>query len=80
MSKEDSSVRDILWRIAKNLATVTATVHALEHYAKQQGLDPKELVTLHNKAKADLEIVFEPLFAAIARLEKQDVQNLSDHN
>ena len=78
MSNEDTSIKDILWRIASNLATVTATVQALEHHAKQQGLDPKELVTLHNNAKADLEIVLNPLFAAITRLDEREVQNLSD--
>ena len=80
MRNEYSSIRDILWRIASNLATVTATVQALEHHAKAQGLDSKELITLHNKAKAELEIVFDPLFAAISGLEKQDVQNLNDRN
>ena len=78
MSDEHSSVRDILWRIASNLATVTATVNALERYAKQQGFDSKELVTLHNQARTDLSIVLDPLFAAIARLEEGEVQALGN--
>jgi hypothetical protein len=69
MNDDSVPIKDILWRIASNLATLAATVQVLEDFAKKEGLASKELVELHAQARTELEVVFDPLFEAIERLK-----------
>jgi len=69
MTDEKAHMKWILSRITSNLATLAATVQAMEAYEKREGWSSEELRKLNEEAELELAIVFDPLFEAIDALD-----------
>jgi hypothetical protein len=68
MDNEQNELKQILRQLTANLATCAATLQALEKYARSEGWESRELLLLHEEARDQLSIVFDPLLEAIEKL------------